>query len=88
MEKFNGYRHLIPYDLDHHAAIDALREFCKRHKFRYRIVELQAANVYIDNVRFQALADIDSEDTLALAICKAIVEAAQKSEKEAGAGGE
>ena len=87
-EWVNGKFLIKPYDLDHHAAIDALMEFREKRKYRFKLAD--SGEPYA--IRYICQIMIDPKDdtkyfvggsfNLAVAICNAIVNTFQKSEKK------
>lgn len=72
---------LYPVDLDHHAALDALEEYARKTGFDYDIGRRGnkfKVTIYTDDGVWEV------DNSLALTICKAIAEAARKSEKKEG----
>lgn len=79
-EYFNDW---IPsYELDHHAALDAIREFCKRKDLRYTIDEyttFSSVSVCISKYRTCSVLANVLNPKFTTAICEAIVKAAEKA---------
>lgn len=84
-EWVNGKLLIKPYDLDHHAALDALMEFCNKESRDWRIEYFGSecrVMIFRQADRLSGRYFCVENKSLAPAICKAIKAAAQKSEKE------
>lgn len=80
-----------PYELGYHYALDALMEFCEKNYLEAEVGIIpggrQECTIWKRGPILVPRSGVDLiankyNDSLALAICEAIVEAAQKSEKE------
>lgn len=83
-EWVNGKFLVKPYETDPHAAMDALREFAKNPRRRFVIDNhfdgVNWVKIY-SNPSYNLKTGVGKNDSLSLAICQAIVEAAEKLKK-------
>ena len=69
-----------PYELDHHAALDALMEFCEKRRLEWDIGYRVLDGGYYKVIILGGFLTINKSK--AIAICEAIKAAAEKSEKK------
>lgn len=79
-EWVNGKFLIIPYELDDAAALSALKEFCGKNGYEWEIALMSnkrySCTIWKHTPRAELIAD-GYGDSLALAICEAIKEAAE-----------